>query len=529
MQLPGNWDFLSAMNGRLRSAVGHRHAWLLAALSIALAACTGAPTPNATNAAAEKVVVETGAVENRIVATGKVIARTTTEIAFSQSGVVRDVRVAEGQSVKTGDVLTVLDSTDLEFTARQQYANYLNALATYSATVKGPTASELTSAQAAVSSAQAALDDAKAGGSAAERASASASLKNAQTTLAELDNPPTAEDVASLKAALDNAKVSLDQAQSSYDAAFRRDPAGIGASPAGVSLQQATNNYQSAKANYDKAFQKPSASRYTSARQQIAQAQATLNGLTPQADRIASAEAQVASAQAQLDKLTPAAETVAQRQAQLDQARASWEAADKRVKDATLLAPRDGIVTSVRYSAGDWAAAGQQAVAVADFAVPVFEVDVDEADLGGIKVGQDAKVRLQTYPGQPLVAKVESISTVGTNAGAVVTYKVKLALGKAEGESQPVALINMSGTGEIVTARATDALVVPNTAITVDSVTKRYSVERVKADNTTEKLDVELGFRDNTRTQIVSGVSAGDTLVIPRRAVRTAGPGPGGN
>jgi HlyD family secretion protein len=500
---------------------------LIAALSIGLAACTGAPPPNAA-AAADKVVVETGSVENRIVATGKVIARSTTDIAFSQSGVVRDVRVSEGQQVKSGDVLAILDSADLEFTARQQYANYLNALATYSATVKGPTASELASAQASLASAQAALDDAKAGGSAAERASANASLKNAQTTLAELDDPPTAEDVASLKAALDNAKVSLDQAQASYDNAFRRDPAGIGANPAAVSLQQATNNYQSAKANYDKAFQKPSASRYTSARQQIAQAQSTLNSLKPQADRIASAEAQVASARAQLDKLTPAAETVAQRQAQLDQARAAWEAADKRVNDATLRAPADGIVTSVRYSKGDWAAAGQPAVAIADFAVPVFEVDVDEADLGGISVGQDAKVRLQTYPGQPIAAKVESISTVGTNTGAIVTYKVKLALGKAEGDAQPTVLINMSGTGEIVTARATDAVVVPSTAITVDSVTKRYSVERVKADNTTEKIDVRLGFRDSTRTQIVSGVSAGDTLVVPRRTVRTSGPGGGG-
>ncbi len=43
--------------------------------------------------------------------------------------------------------------------------------------------------------------------------------------------------------------------------------------------------------------------------------------------------------------------------------------------------------------------------------VPIFELDVDEADLGQVKVGQSALVRLQTYPDQPINAKVESIST----------------------------------------------------------------------------------------------------------------------
>ncbi len=497
--------------------------------TLLLTACSGATGQAAQTdvSKAEKITVATGTVENRIVATGKVVARSTSNIAFSQSGVVREVRVKEGQRVKTGDVLAVLDNTDLIFTAQQQQASYLGALASYSATIKGPSAGDKASAEASLASAKAALELAQRGGTEADRASAAASLKNAQTTLTDLNVPPTKEDLANLQATLDNAKVSLDSAQSAYDNAFRRDPAGIGASPTATSLQQATNSYIAAKANYDKAFAKPSAAKYTAAQQQIAAAQATLNNLKPQADKIASAESQVVSAQAKLDGLTPTDETIAQQKAKVDQARAAWEAAEKRVKDTTISAPFDGTVTNVRYSISDWAAAGQTAVAVADFNVPVFEVDVDEADLGGISVGQDAKVRLQTYPGQPIPAKVESISTVGTNSGAVVNYKVKLALGKSEAATQTVILLSMSGTGEIVTARATDALVVPNKAITVDSQTKRYSVERLKADNTTEKIEVQLGFRDTTQTQIASGIGAGDTLIIPSRAVRQSGPGPG--
>jgi HlyD family secretion protein len=334
-------------------------AGLLSASLLLTACAAGSTAQTKADDSAEKVTIAAGAVANRIVATGKVAARSTVNIAFTQSGVVRDVRVTEGRQVNAGDALAVLDAIDLTFTAQQQYANYLNALASNSATVKGPSASDLASAQAALASAKVALQDAKNGGSAAERASAAAGLKNAQTALADLDNPPTEEEVASLKATMDNAKASLDQAQSAYDNAYRRDPAGIGANPAATSLQQATNTYLSAKANYDKAFAKPAASKYTAEQQQIAAARATLSNLTPQADKIASAEAQVASAQAKVDDLTPTAETVAQQKAKVDQARAAWEAADKRVKDTTITAPINGIVTLVKYSAGDWAAAGQ--------------------------------------------------------------------------------------------------------------------------------------------------------------------------
>jgi len=110
---------------------------------------------------------------------------------------------------------------------------------------------------------------------------------------------------------------------------------------------------------------------------------------------------------------------------------------------------------------------------------------------------------------------------------------VKLSMGKADGGAgsegeQPVVLINMSGTSEIVTAKKENALVVPNTAVTIDAQTKRYSVDLLKSDNTTQKVEVELGFRDGTQTQIIGDVKAGDTLIIPSRTVQSVNPG-GGN
>lgn len=448
------------------------------------------------DANAEKITVSTGSVENRIVATGKVVANAEAAVAFQRSGVVMDVLVKEGQSVKAGQPLAKLDTADLELTAKQQWANYLNVQASYSQTIKGPTNAELKAAQASLASAQ-------------------SSAASASAAKAKLFDEPTESDLMQAKADLQNAAVELQQAQAAYDRQYRQDPAGIAASQQSVSLEKATNSYNKAKAAYDAKFKQPTAAEVASANAQIS-----------------SANSQVQSARKSLEALQPISETVQQREAQVMQAYVAWQQAQANIKNATLLAPFDGMVTAVNYDKGDYAGAGQAAVQIADFTVPLFEVDVDEADLGGVTVGQAARVRLQTYPNTPISAKVESISTVGTNNGSVVNYKVQLSLGKATDVSgaesngtQPKILINMSGTSEIVTAKTDDALVVPNTAITVDSQTKKYTVDLLNADGTTKKVEVQLGYRDANQTQIVQGVNTGDTLIIPSRAVQQRGPG----
>ena len=131
-----------------------KFAALLIASTLMLSACSST-TANSTNQTkvddtAQKVVVSTGSIANRIVATGKVIANASASVAFQRGGVVSKVLIKEGQQVKAGQPLATLDVTDLELTAQQQWASYLSAQATYSQTIKGPTTAEMKSAQAAI-------------------------------------------------------------------------------------------------------------------------------------------------------------------------------------------------------------------------------------------------------------------------------------------------------------------------------------------------------------------------------------------
>ena len=267
--------------------------------------------PGTLDPAAEKITVEKGAVENRVVATGKVIARSQAGVAFARSGRVITVPVKEGDAVKKGQVIMALDSTDLQTSADQQWANFLSAQATYSQSIKGPSAIELAAAQAALDSAQAAYADLSRKPGANTLASLRASVQNAETTLRQRQAAISAAspDLASVSATLQNARASLQQRQAAYDRRAARD-AGIGASPEALDLERATNDFNAAKANYDKTADNAHLD-LERAQNDLERARSDYNAKFDKATaaQIASGASQIEQAKKNLAALQPVAET----------------------------------------------------------------------------------------------------------------------------------------------------------------------------------------------------------------------------
>ncbi len=460
--------------------------WTLTAVAVAailLSACNRAGGNNTSGAASarassERIDVKTGTVENRVVATGKIAAKTSYSVAFTRTGTVAKKAVAEGDTVKAGAILAELDTRDLRFTADQQYQGYLSAQYAYSSSLKGPTTADLASAKSA--------------------------LNNAYAQYADLDRAPTESDIASLKATLMNAEATVKLKQAAYDREFGRVQGGIGGTQQSLDLESATNAFNVAKANYDAKFEKKTIAQY------------------------ASASANISSAQAKIDSLNPVTETIMQNKAKMDQSFIAWQQAQENIKNSKLIAPADGLVTSVKFELGDAVAANNALVTVVDFSEPIFEMDVDEADLGNVKLGQDARVQLQTYPNAPIPAKVTNIAPAGTTSSNVVTYKVKITA-KPTDPTKPI-LLGMSGTGEIVTGKANDAIVIPARALVIDASTREYSVLKVGPDGTTtNRAPVVLGYRSGDSVQILSGIAVGDKLAIPSNSTTTTNQGgPGG-
>jgi HlyD family secretion protein len=457
--------------------------WLLA-VDLLLAGCSpfGLFAPKVAQPAAgidpsRKASVTKGTIESTLIAPGKLIAQASATVVFPLSSQVLAIAVKVGDRVKAGQPLITLDSAELALAEQQARAGYLDALATYSLTLKGPNPSAIKAARAA--------------------------LTSAQTSHSDLQRDPGTNEVASQKATLANSEAMLRNAQSAYDKARREDPAGIGAAPEGLALEQATNVLAADKAAYARLFEK------------------SKPGV------IASSVAQIAAARANLDALTNiVTETVLQAQAKADFALISWQSAQHNLKKAVVVAPIDGMVVAIAAQKGESVSAGARALEIADFASPIFEASVDEADVGAMRIEQEAHITIQAYPDQTFAATVQEIAPTGAIASNVVTFKVQLAIAESAGArpGEGVALLpGMSGKGEVVVGRAEDALVITTSLLTRDPSTDEFTVQRILPGDKVETVKVQTGINDESMTEITQGLSEGDVLLAPLADANTAG------
>ncbi len=132
---------------------------------------------------------------------------------------------------------------------------------------------------------------------------------------------------------------------------------------------------------------------------------------------------------------------------------------------ATILSPIDGIVLKRSVEPGQTVAATLQAPILFTVAQDIsriqLEANVDEADVGVVKVGQPAMFTVDAYRDRDFPAQIERISYSPETVDGVVTYKTLLSAGNADLALRP----GMTATAKVVIAKFDDALAVPNEAL----------------------------------------------------------------
>ena len=143
---------------------------------------------------------------------------------------------------------------------------------------------------------------------------------------------------------------------------------------------------------------------------------------------------------------------------------------------------------------------------IVDTSSLTMTVAFSESDITKVKVGQPATVSLDALSGVQLAAHVSSISTLGTTSNGVVSYDATLTLDQTDSSIRP----GMSASASVVTQQA-EGVNLPNSAVTgAGSLT---TVKQLK-NGKTVSTQVAVGLRGDSRTQIVSGLSAGDQVVV---------------
>ena len=131
-------------------------------------------------------------------------------------------------------------------------------------------------------------------------------------------------------------------------------------------------------------------------------------------------------------------------------------------------------------------------------------VAFSESDISSVHVGQAATISIDALSGVELGAHVTSISPVGTSSSGVVSYNATITLDQNNSQVRP----GMSATATVITGQA-QGVTVPNQAISGAGSTG--TVQLVKNGQVSSQ-QVVVGLRGTSRTEIVSGLSAGDVL-----------------
>jgi HlyD family secretion protein len=133
-------------------------------------------------------------------------------------------------------------------------------------------------------------------------------------------------------------------------------------------------------------------------------------------------------------------------------------------------------------------------------------VAFSESDISKIKVGQPATITLDALSNVELSAHVSSIAAVGTTSSSVVSYDATLAVDQTDSRVKP----GMSASASVITGQA-QGVTVPNDAVSGSGSLANVSLQR---GGKTAQQQVVAGLKGDSRTQIVSGLRAGDQLVV---------------
>jgi len=168
------------------------------------------------------------------------------------------------------------------------------------------------------------------------------------------------------------------------------------------------------------------------------------------------------SGRATLDRAV-AAEASAR--ANLESARATLSTDETNLSKASIRSPIDGVVLTRSVDPGNAVAASLQAVTLFTIAEDLsklqLKVNVDEADVGRVQVGQKASFTVSAFPARRFPAIITTVSYGSTITDNVVTYMTQMDVANTDLSLRP----GMTATSTITAVERKNVLLVPNSAL----------------------------------------------------------------
>lgn len=247
--------------------------------------------------------------------------------------------------------------------------------------------------------------------------------------------------------------------------------------------------------------------------------QATLSR-GPDSGAVAAANASIVQAQVALDRLLNGANDTDLAQADLNVklAQNALAQAQQSVTNADLRAPFDGVIARNNLTAGEQPPQGI-ALLLMDTSGYLLDLPIDETDVVRVSVGQRVEISVDALPDAQVSGVVTRLAYTPVRIGQLVTYNVRIALDPTEAALR----VGMSVTATIITDERPAVLIVPNRFIRVDPVSQNAFVTLQAPDGAFREALVILGARNDSESEILSGVSEEDRVVLLPRGTEGIG------
>ena len=193
----------------------------------------------------------------------------------------------------------------------------------------------------------------------------------------------------------------------------------------------------------------------------------------------------------------------------------SMENLQDAMDNYTITSPISGTIIEKSAKTGDALSAGSDLCTIYDLSYLEMTINVDELQVSSLSVGQTVKVTADAVPDKTYEGVVTRVSMKGDTSGGTTTYPVTVRIDETDG-LRP----GMNANAQIVVAEAKNALAIPNAAIvrggyvlvTSESPSAVHADPEMIAPDGFVYVPVKLGVSDNDYTQVVSGLTAEDTI-----------------
>ncbi len=202
--------------------------------------------------------------------------------------------------------------------------------------------------------------------------------------------------------------------------------------------------------------------------------------------------------------------------ARVEGARATLERLEQELGYATITAPIDGVVLSRDLNPGaavssvESVTGGTVLMTIADISQMHLLGVIDENEIGGVRIGQPARIRTDSFPGINFPGRVRKIASIGDRKDNVTSFKVEVTVLQGVDKLRP----KMSADADIITEVHSDALIIPEAALlyrggdVLVEVVNRPDAARL------ETRKVQLGISNSTRVEVLEGLKSDETVKL---------------